>query len=81
MAKVKTRKSAPKKGKPDPVEEIGIVVCSSCGKECSEENVVYCSECGEPYCEECAEEWLSSGVCPDCEESWESEEDLDGEEF
>ncbi len=46
-----------------------------------------CGECGKVYCEECAEKnptIKSLGVCPDCEEVYETEEDYwgwGGEEF
>ena len=40
-----------------------------------------CCECGKAYCEECAEEDGSIkklGVCSDCEEVYEAEEDYWG---
>jgi len=40
-----------------------------------------CSECGKAYCEECAEEdgtIKKLGVCSDCEEVYEAEEDYWG---
>ena len=42
--------------------------------------MVQCSECGKAYCKECAggEPSMSAlGVCSDCEEFWDSEDDLD----
>ena len=54
--------------------------CSVCGREFPEAKVVKCSECGKAYCEECASEepFMSAlGICSDCEEFWEAEDDLE----
>ncbi|MEM3421206.1 MAG: hypothetical protein QW835_07770 [Candidatus Hadarchaeum sp.] len=56
--------------------------CSVCGRAVSEERMSYCSQCGRAYCERCAEEEPSMaalGVCPDCEEAWQAEDDMDEE--
>jgi len=56
--------------------------CSVCGREFPEAKMVQCSECGKAYCEECAGEEPSMsalGICSDCEEFWDSEDDLDEE--
>lgn len=56
--------------------------CSTCGREFPEELLLRCWECGKAYCEKCAEEWPRTikelGVCPDCEEVYETEEDYWG---
>ena len=54
--------------------------CSVCGEEFTKEQLIRCYDCGKAYCPECAEKDLTIkelGVCPDCEEFWESEDDLD----
>ncbi len=55
--------------------------CSVCGREFPEEQLIRCGECGKVYCPECAERdptILELGVCPDCEEVYEAEEDYWG---
>ena len=55
--------------------------CSVCGREFPEEQLIRCGECGRAYCPECAEQdptILGLGVCPDCEEVYEAEEDYWG---
>jgi hypothetical protein len=55
--------------------------CSVCGLEFSEEDLIRCSECGKAYCLKCAEKdptIKELGVCPDCEEVYETEEDYWG---
>jgi hypothetical protein len=57
--------------------------CSECGEEVPDGELVTCSECGRAYCKSCAAEEPSMaelGVCPDCEEAWGSEVDLEDEE-
>jgi len=57
------------------------IVCAECGKAFKPDQIVRCSECGKAYCEECAEEDLTIkrlGICPDCEEVYEAEEDYWG---
>ena len=59
-----------------------MLECSVCGKEVSEGKLITCSECGRAYCERCAGENPSMsalGVCSNCEEFWDSEDDLDAE--
>jgi len=61
--------------------ELENIVCAECGKAFKPDQMVRCSECGKAYCEECAEEDLTIkrlGVCPDCEEVYEAEEDYWG---
>jgi len=51
-----------------------MIICSKCGRDFPDEEILRCRECGKPYCSECAEESGSMrelGVCPDCEETWE----------
>jgi Zn finger protein HypA/HybF involved in hydrogenase expression len=44
-----------------------------------ERGLLRCYERGKVYCRECAERWprtmVELGVCPDCEEVFEAEED------
>jgi len=57
------------------------VVCAECGKVFKPDQIARCSECGKAYCEECAEkdETIKTlGVCSDCEEVYEGEEDYWG---
>jgi hypothetical protein len=52
--------------------------CSVCGEEFPEWQLIRCGDCGKAYCRKCAEEdptILVLGVCPDCEEAHEAEED------
>lgn len=52
--------------------------CSVCGREFPEERLLRCYDCGKAYCPECAEKdptIKELGVCPDCEEVFEAEED------
>jgi len=56
-------------------------VCDVCGAEVEDGELYRCCECGKAYCEECAEEDGSVkklGVCSDCEEFYEAEEDYWG---
>ncbi|MBC7219601.1 MAG: hypothetical protein H5T49_05685 [Hadesarchaea archaeon] len=56
--------------------------CSVCGQAFPEGEMSYCSQCGRAYCERCAEEVPSMaalGICPDCEEAWQAEDDMDEE--
>lgn len=58
-----------------------MTTCSECGREVSREGLVRCFECGKAYCKECADTDLTIkelGVCPDCEEVYEAEEDYWG---
>jgi len=55
--------------------------CSSCGSYVPLEGLLKCSECGKTFCNKCAEEDGSIkelGVCSDCEEVYEGEEDYWG---
>ena len=52
--------------------------CSVCGREFPEERLLRCYDCGNAYCLKCAEKdptIKELGVCPDCEEVFEAEED------
>ena len=54
--------------------------CCVCGREFPEENLVSCSQCGKVYCEGCADEdpsMVALGICSDCEETWQAEDDMD----
>lgn len=54
--------------------------CSVCGKEVGEEEAIRCWECGKTYCPGCANRdptIRELGVCPDCEETYEAEEDYE----
>ena len=56
-------------------------VCDGCGAEVSDEELYRCGECGKSYCEKCAEKdgaVKELGVCSDCEEVYEAEEDYWG---
>ena len=53
-------------------------ICSICRKEVPEHEITKCGECGKTYCPTCAEKdptIKKLGVCPDCEEVYEAEED------
>jgi len=48
--------------------------CSECGRTITDDDSVRCYDCGRTYCLVCAgSDWI--GVCPDCEEAFEGEED------
>jgi len=52
--------------------------CSACGRDFPDGQLLRCWECGKAYCPECAEfdpTIKELGVCPDCEEVYEAEED------
>ena len=51
-------------------------MCTYCGKDVSEDGVVYCEMCGVPLCMECA----ATGYCASCGELWEAEIDLEDTE-
>ena len=51
---------------------MAMPVCVGCGKIINSNRVAYCVECGRPLCIACS----STGLCPDCEEVRESEEDV-----
>ena len=53
-----------------------MVECANCGKDVSEDSVVYCDMCGAPFCEECG----NLGLCLNCAELWEAEIDLEDTE-
>ena len=53
-----------------------MVKCADCGKETSEDSVVYCDMCGAPLCEECG----NLALCSTCAELWEAETDLEDTE-
>ena len=73
------RKATDEALKEDPknkVDESGeaVVRCSDCGRVFPKHLIVRCYDCGKPYCIGCAGPgWI--GVCPDCEEVFEAEED------
>ena len=55
--------------------------CSVCEREFPESQLRRCYDCGKAYCPECAEKnptIKELGVCPDCEEVFEAEEDYWG---
>jgi len=56
-------------------------ICDVCGVEVSDDELYGRGECGKAYCEECAEKdgtVKELGVCSDCEETHEAEEDYWG---
>ena len=53
-----------------------MVKCTDCGKDVSEDSVVYCEMCGVPLCVDCA----ATGHCANCGELWEAEIDLEDTE-
>jgi len=56
-------------------------VCDGCGAEVSDDELYRCGECGKAYCVECAVAdgtIKKLGVCSDCEEVYEAEEDYWG---
>lgn len=56
-----------------------MATCSVCGKEVQEDTAYKCYDCGRIYCKECAKECLTMeklGVCSDCGEIMEGEENL-----
>jgi hypothetical protein len=68
-------------GKKFPKEK--LVECENCGRAyCEEcEDFASCSECGRTFCGDCADTSMRAlGLCSDCEEVWQAEEDLDAEE-
>jgi len=55
--------------------------CDVCGTGVDDDKLYKCSECGKAYCDGCAEEdgtIKKLGVCSDCEEVYEAEEDYWG---
>jgi len=52
------------------------VKCTDCGKDVSEDGVVYCEMCGAALFMECA----ATGYCANCSELWEAEIDLEDTE-
>ena len=51
-----------------------VVRCSECGKAFPRSRIIRCYDCGRAYCIDCAGPgWV--GVCADCEEVFEAEED------
>jgi hypothetical protein len=55
-----------------------LAICDGCGAEVSDYELYRCGECGKTYCEECAKKdgtIKNLGVCSDCEEVYEPEED------
>lgn len=53
------------------------MLCSVCGRETRDFEM--CSECGRVYCVSCVRSSRSMcalGVCSDCEEAWQAEDDL-----
>jgi predicted amidophosphoribosyltransferase len=55
--------------------------CSVCGKEVPAGKLLVCSECGKTFCEECADTSMRAlGLCSDCEETWQAEDDLDADD-
>ena len=60
---------------------LNMARCSVCGREFPESQLRRCYDCGKAYCPECAEKdptIKELGVCPDCEEVFEAEEDYWG---
>jgi len=58
-----------------------LATCDIYGVEVSDEELYRCGECGKACCEECAEKdgvVKELGVCSDCEETYEAEEDYRG---
>jgi len=58
-----------------------MTICDVCKKEVPRYEVIRCHECGKVYCKKCAEKdptIKELGVCPDCEEVYEAEEDYWG---
>lgn len=54
--------------------------CSACGRGFPDDRMSCCSQCGRAYCEERAEAETSMaalGVCLDCEETWQDEDNMD----
>ena len=55
--------------------------CDVCGGEFEEDELRRCYDCGRAYCPRCVEDdptMKELGVCPDCEEVFEAEEDYWG---
>lgn len=50
--------------------------CSDCGKDIPEDNVTNCLYCGAPICEDCE----TGGLCSNCAQILEAEDDLEAEE-
>jgi hypothetical protein len=55
-----------------------LVECLGCHKLFPEKEIVRCYDCGRTFCEECAGPAFSVGLCSDCEEVFEAEEDYYG---
>ena len=56
-------------------------ICDLCGAEVSDDELHECGECGKTFCDRCAEAdgtIKELGVCSDCEEVYEAEEDYWG---
>ena len=56
----------------------GMSRCDVYGGEFQEDQLLRCYDCGKAYCLRCAEEdptIKELGVCPDCKEVFEAEED------
>ena len=52
--------------------------CSVCGKDVPGGKLL---ECRRTFCEECADDSLRAlGLCSDCEETWQAEDDLDADD-
>lgn len=69
------------KGKNEKRSEGDMPECDVCGEEFPESQLRRCYDCGKVYCPECAEKdptIKELGVCPDCEEVFEAEEDYWG---
>jgi len=49
--------------------------CSDCGKDIPEDDVIHCLYCDSPLCEDCQ----IGGLCSNCLEILEAEEDLERE--
>jgi hypothetical protein len=68
-------------GKTFPKEK--LVECENCGRAYCEgcEDFASCSECGRTFCGDCADASMRAlGLCSDCEEVWQAEDDLDADE-
>jgi hypothetical protein len=57
--------------------------CDVCGEEFEEDELIRCEECGKAYCLKCAEDdpnLREFGICSNCTESSEEEEEVFEEE-
>jgi len=52
-----------------------LVECHGCHRFLDETDIMRCYDCGRTFCEECAGPAFWVGLCSDCEEVMEAEED------